>query len=249
MSPELKRIVRLQELDSQIRELQREIGSLPKHIAEIEKTLDSHVRKLEADKAALAANQRERKNVESGIQSQEQKISRLRDQMMEAKTNEQYRAFQKEIEFCEKEVRRSEDRILALMEESEPLAQNAKAAQTALAEEQQRVEEEKARVRARTAADQGALADLDHERQALVRELPAALYAAYERVRAKRGGLAVAEAVEGRCSACHLALRPQLFQDLRVGQGVTFCESCGRILFYNPPVSFEETAAADPPRL
>ncbi len=248
MSPELKRIVRLQDLDNRIRDLQREIATLPKHIAEIERTLESHIRKLEADKAALAANQRERRNVEGDIQAQEQKISRLRDQMMEAKTNEQYRAFQKEIEFCQKEIRRSEDRVLALMEESEPLDQNVRTAQAALEEEKQRVEAEKAQVRARTAADQSALAELDAERNAVVRELPQTLYAAYERVRAKRGGLAVAEAVDGRCSACHLALRPQFFQDLRAGQGVMFCESCGRILFFNPPVSFEELAAADPPR-
>ncbi len=246
MAPELKRIVRLQDLDSQIRELQREIATLPKHISEIERTLEGHLRKLEADKAALAANQRERKNIDGEIQSQEQKASRLKDQMMEAKTNDQYRAFQKEIEFCQKEIRRCEDRILALMEESEPLDQNVKGAQVALEEERRRVEAEKEQARARTAADESALADLNAERGALVGEIPASIYTSYERIRAKRGGLAVADATEGRCSACHLSLRPQFFQELRSGQGVMFCESCGRILFYNPPVSFEDLAAASP---
>ena len=165
---------------------------------------------------------------------------------MEAKTNEQYRAFQKEIEFCQKEIRRNEDRILALMEESEPLDQNVKAAQVALAEEKRRVEAEKTQARARTPIDENALSGLNAERQSLVQDLPAPMLAAYERIRAKRGGLAVAEAVDGRCSACHLALRPQFFQDLRAGRGVMFCESCGRILFYNPPVSFEDIAAAQP---
>ena len=64
-----------------------------------------------ADQAALAANQKERKKCESEIQIQEQKISKWKDQMLQAKTNEQYRAFQHEIEFCEKEVRRLEDRF------------------------------------------------------------------------------------------------------------------------------------------
>jgi predicted nucleic acid-binding Zn-ribbon protein len=59
--------------------------------------------------------------------------------------------------------------------------------------------------------------------------------------------VAVAEAVDGRCSACHMALRLQFYQELRIStDGVMFCESCGRILFYNPPISFEDIAAAQP---
>ena len=58
----------MQDLDDRIRVLQHEIASLPKHIAGIEKALDSHIRRLEANRAALAANQRERKQHESDIQ-------------------------------------------------------------------------------------------------------------------------------------------------------------------------------------
>ncbi len=246
MSPDLKLVILLQDLDIRIREAQREIDSLPKHIAEIEKTLESHIRKLEADGAALAANQRERKKLEDDIQDQERKISKLKDQLMEARTNEQYRAFQKEIEYCQKEIRRAEDRILALMEESEPLEQNLRAAEAALREERKMVEGEKQQARARTAVDQKTLEDLSEERRAAVENLRPSVYSAYERIRVKRGGRAVASAIEGRCSACHLALRPQFFQDLRVSDEVLFCESCGRILYYNPPVSFEDVVAAQP---
>src|SRR5208282_6546853 len=101
--------------------------------------------RLEADKAALAANQKERKKMEDDIQMNEQKISKLRDQMLGAKTNEQYKAFQHEIEYVEKEIRKAEDRILELMSESEPLDANVKKAEVALKEEKVVVEEEKAR--------------------------------------------------------------------------------------------------------
>lgn len=223
--------------------MQREISALPKHIAAIEKTLEIHTRKYEADKAALQANQRERKNLEGDIQMQEQKISRLRDQMMSAKTNEQYRAFQKEIEYCQNEIRKMEDRILVLMEESEPLEANVRQAEAALKEERQRVESEKAAARERTALDKQAVEQLQRQREETVRQLAPAVYTAYERIRAKRGGVAVADASEGRCSACHIALRPQFFQDLRfLEQGVMFCESCGRILYYQPPVVVEDPA-------
>src|SRR5881227_827405 len=143
MPPDLKHLIRLQELDIRLAELAREIAALPKHVAEIEKKLISHERKLEADRAALSANQKERKKCEGDIQIQEQKISKLKDQMVSAKTNEQYRAFQHEIEFCQKEIRKFEDRILELMGESEPLDKNVKAAEVALKEEKAQVEREK----------------------------------------------------------------------------------------------------------
>src|SRR5262249_18982159 len=207
---------------------------------EIEKRLVSHERKLEADRAALAANQKERKKCEGEIQMQEQKISKLKDQMLGAKTNEQYRAFQNEIDFCGKEIRKAEDRILELMSESEPLDKNVKAAETALKAEKAQVDAEKAQARERTAVDEKAAQELKAERAEIVKSINSSLYQRYERVRASRKGIAVAEVVDGRCTACQIALRLQYFQDLKRGESVLSCESCQRILYYNPPQTFEE---------
>src|SRR5579872_5980865 len=154
MHPDIHLVIQLQSLDQNIAALEKEVAALPKHIAALEKTLESHVRKLEADRAALAANQKERKKLEGDIQMHEQKISKLKDQMLQAKTNEQYRAFQHEIEFVEKEIRKAEDRILELMSEAEPLDQNVKKAEIALKEEKGAVEREKTEARERTAVDQ-----------------------------------------------------------------------------------------------
>src|SRR2546423_7447175 len=169
MHPDLKLVVRLQELDNRLAELAREIAALPKHVAEIEKKLIAHERKLEADRAALAANQKERKKCEGDIQVQDQKISKLKDQMVGAKTNDQYRAFQHEIEFCQNEIRKAEDRILELMGESEPLDKNVKIAEVALKAEKAQVEAEKTVARERTAVDQKAAQELHAERAEIVK--------------------------------------------------------------------------------
>ncbi|HEV2687730.1 MAG TPA: C4-type zinc ribbon domain-containing protein [Bryobacteraceae bacterium] len=246
MTAEIEQVTRLQSVDLKIGELEREIATLPKHIAQIEKTLDSHLRRLEADRAALAANLKERKQLEDDAKVENQKISKLRDQMLGAKTNEQYRAFQHEISFCEDAIRKAEDRILDLMAEAEPLDANVKKAEAALKEEKQQVEAEKARARERTATDQKQLDQARTERKALVAALKPQVNRDYERIRKKWHGSAVAEVSDGRCSACQIVLRPQFYQDLRHSTELMFCESCGRILFYNPPVSFEHDLAATP---
>ena len=182
MLPDLKLVIRLQEVDNRLADLAREISALPKHIAEIEKKLGAHERKLEADRAALTANQKERKKCDGDIQIQEQKISKLKDQMLGAKTNEQYRAFQNEIDFCLKEIRKAEDRILELMGESEPLDKNVTAAEVALKAEKAQVEAEKKVARERTAVDEQASAELQKERTAIVSGITPSTYQRYQRV-------------------------------------------------------------------
>ena len=244
MHPDTHLVIQLQSLDQKIAALEKEVAALPKHIATIEKALESHNRKLEADRAALTANQKDRKRLEGEIQVHEQKISKLKEQMLGAKTNEQYKAFQHEIEYIQKEIRKAEDRILDLMSEAEPLDANVKKAEVALKEEKQSVEAEKAQARERTAVDQKQLEQLRAERKTLVAALKPQTLRDYERIRKKWHGTVVAEASDGRCGACQIVLRPQFFQDLRHSDELMFCESCGRILHYNPPVSFEQDLAA-----
>jgi uncharacterized protein len=240
MHPDTHLVIQLQNFDQKITALEKEVAAFPKHIAAIEKTLDAHVRKLEADKAALLANQKDRKKMEGDIQVHQQKISKLRDQMLGAKNNEQYKAFQHEIEYVEKEIRTAEDRILELMTQSEPLDGNVKKAEAALKEEKQQVDAEKNLARERTAKDQKELDQIRAERTEAAGKLPRATLAAYDRVRKKWGGVVIAEAVKGRCTACQIVLRPQYVQELRRGDQLMFCESCGRFLYHNPPQSFDD---------
>ena len=169
----------------------------------------------------------------------EQKISKLRDQMLQAKNNDQYRAFQNEINYCETEIRKSEDRILELMGEAEPLEKNAKSAEAALKEEKAKVEVEKQRAEKRTAEDKEFLRQAMEERKTAAEGISPQLLAHYERIRKRWHGIVIADATDGRCAACQMKLRPQYFQELRRADRICFCESCGRILFYNPPVNLE----------
>jgi hypothetical protein len=235
MHPDLPLVRELQDLDRRIGELTREISYLPKHIAEIESRLDSHRKKLEADRAALAANQKERKRLEDDVKVWEQKISKLRDQMSEAKTNEQYWAFQHEIQYAQDEIRKIEDRILDRMTEAESLEKNVKTAERALQQEAAEVEAEKREAQQRTAADQNELAQDQQRRAALSQTITAKTLALYERVRRNRAGVALAVARDGRCLACNVVLRLAYYQQVRANDAVYTCEACGRILYYLPP--------------
>jgi hypothetical protein len=163
---------------------------------------------------------------------------------MEAKTNEQYKAFQKEIAYAESEIRRYEDAILGLMEGSEPLDKSVKTAEAELKTQRAQVETEKKQAIEQTAAHKKEQAAKKAERQATVSEMSPPIYGHYERIRKKTKSTVLAEAAGDRCGACQITIRPQLLQDLRKGDQVMFCESCGRMLLYNPVIDVAADAAA-----
>ncbi len=243
MGPDVKVALKIQSLDLRITELKREIAQLPKHIAEIEKQLVAHERRLEVDQAAMAANEKERRKLEGDIKSFEEKTSKLKNQMLQASTNEQYKAFQNEIRFAEESIRKSEDRILELMEESETLAEAVEKAESALKAEKQEVQREAESARERTAADEKELAEKLAERKGLVPELNPKIYDTYERIRKRFGLPVLTEGNSGRCSACNIALRPQFFQDLKRANEPVRCENCWRLLYYHPTIDVEAEQA------
>ncbi len=62
-------------------------------------------------------------------------------------------------------------------------------------------------------------------------ELPKTMSAMYRRIRSRiRDGVAVAEARNGACTACYMALRPQIMADVRRGEEIITCDNCNRIL-------------------
>ncbi len=130
-----------------------------------------------------------------------------------------------------------------MMEHSERLEQNVKAAEESLKRERQQVEGQKAEARNRTAEDQQKLNELMAERKELVAQIQPSIIGVYERL-SRKYPEPLSEAVNGRCVACKLEIRPQLFQDLRTTDKLITCENCGRILYYNPPVAFDSDSGA-----
>ena len=133
----------------------------------------------------LPGNQRDRKKLEGDIQVHQQKISKLRDQTLGAKNNDQYKAFQNEIAYAEAEIGKCEDRILSLMEAAEPLDIAVKTADAALKTEQKQVEGEKVRARNRSASDVKELNIHHAERKTVTDQMTPAFYKEYERLRKK----------------------------------------------------------------
>jgi predicted nucleic acid-binding Zn-ribbon protein len=245
MHPELETLQALEVTDREIRRLKEEIALLPRRVAVIEEKLAGTKVRLEKAKGAAKADEAAKRQHEANIQAQQQKISKYRDQSLEVKTNDQYRALQHEIEFAQQEIRGTEDRILELMVASEAREKDIRDAEAELKEETREIEKEQAEARARTEVDQRELEQQQARRTELRSGVKAALLEHYDRVLQARGN-ALAEVRDQKCSACNVMLRPQKYDEVRAGQELLTCDSCGRILFHDPAHDTPEPAPSRP---
>ncbi len=255
MNPDLERLIQLQAADQQIARLNTEIAALPKRVAVIESKLADTKAQVEKSKQAIAATQVERRRLEGEIRTLQEKISKYRDQSLSVKTNEQYKALLQEIQFAEAEIRNCEDKILEGMIAAESQEKDLKAEEAELKAETAEIEKEKAEARSRTAEDEAQLKDWTGKRDALRSAISPDALRYYDRV-AKLRGTGISEARDQICDTCHVLLRPQTYNEVRTNEQIIACDSCGRILYYDPshePESArnrrqpEETPAAESP--
>ena len=232
MLPDLKFLIRLQELDSAAERLRRRMADLPAAQAALEARLANLTAAVAGVKERIAASQTSRRDTEKDLAAVQARLSRYKDQLMEVKTNKEYHAMQTEITAAETLVRREEDRLLERMEEAELFAAELKAAEAALKSGQSELKGSLQQMETDRVATEQELEKTGTERAQVSAAVSPAVLALFERVSKHRRGLAMSEARDGLCTQCHVRLRPQVYNELRRNESVMQCESCSRILYF-----------------
>jgi uncharacterized protein len=231
MSPEIEHLISLQTTDREIQRLKAEIAELPRRVTVIEQKLAGTKAALEKARASVKADDAARKKYETAITDLRGKISKYRDQSLDVKTNEQYKALMHEIQFAEQEISANEDKILELMVNAEAGEREVKAAEAELKEETAEIEKEKAVAREQTAKDEKELAEWTAKRDAARAAVDPDVLRHYDRVLRFRGS-GLAEVLDQKCTGCSVVLRPQTYNEVRSGQMI-YCDSCQRILYFD----------------
>jgi uncharacterized protein len=220
MNADLQRLIELEKIDKEALRLTEEVASLPRRVAAIEAKLAEHKAAVEQAKARVKSNEASRRQNEADIKGFQEKIAKYRSQSSSVKTNDEYRALMHEVEFAEKQISACEDKILELMIGLENDEKALKVAEAELKTEAADVEKEKAEARVRTAEDEKLLAGLNGKRDELRAGVDYSALAHYDR--------------DQKCMACFVMVRPQIWQEIRTNEQIITCNSCGRILYFDP---------------
>jgi predicted nucleic acid-binding Zn-ribbon protein len=234
VNPDIQHLIRLQQLDSEIESARRRIAEIPAVQEALATRLEQATAAVAAAKQRLTASQTERKAIETEVATIQTRLSKYKGQLLELKTNKEYTTMLHEIATAEAAIRSHEDRVLERMEEAETITGEMKAAEAELKTQQAAIAAERKALEAEAASLQKSADEKATARTEAARQLSPEALRLFEHVSKQRKGLAVAEARDGGCTVCHVRMRPQMFNEVRRGETLVQCESCLRILYFVP---------------
>lgn len=232
MKAELEKLVDLQKTDSNIRRLKKSIETADERRASIEQEFEQHafsIREVQGTRDRLHA---ERADLDRQISENKTYLERADRNLKHAQNQKEYETAMRETDAIQKQIAAFETQVIEKMTGVEEVEKELEAR----AEEINTLDAKRdAELKAFDDDVAAQKAELDEElkrRNEVFVTLPTQLASVYNRLAQRsRDGIAVAEVVNGSCSACFMSLRPQMQVEVKRGDQIITCESCSRILY------------------
>ncbi len=233
MNPVVEKLLVLQERDLRVAALTAELEKIPQQLAAVESELESRREKFDQLKNATRQIEAERKRLDLDVQAKQATIARYKAQQLQTRKNEEFAALHHEIEHTQSEISAVEDRELELMEAYDRGLATVAEGQKELALFEEKAKQRRGELEKRSgvvAADLAAMKTKQAEAEALV---PEDELARYRRILKSKKDVALVPINHGACGGCHMKLTSQTVLSARGSDGLTACENCGRLVFWN----------------
>ncbi len=231
MSEKTEALCRLQSLDTKLKIVE---GDKLYRNYDVQKKLN-HIqqRKGELSKSSeeIKTFYKKISGKELDLKSLEADINKLRLQMNQVKTNKEYGAIKLEIGGKEANKSVIEDEILKLMTAYEDMQQRYKSSEKEIKQEELQLEEVKKKVDADLHALEGEILALKKKRVVYETALDKDVLQQYQRLVSHKDAVAIVSVVNKVCQGCFMAITSQTLNKLMADKDLTFCHSCGRILY------------------
>jgi predicted nucleic acid-binding Zn-ribbon protein len=233
----LGQLYRLQSRLRFVQEREKKRDTVPEELVEIDREYHERIKAVVALKSRLSEAEAERRRADAELAEQRDRLKKYQTQLRSVQSSREYSAALNEIDGVERQIRTTEDRFLELEEEIEKARAELDTREKSLPAETEQHEEKLKGWRAAQRAINDELAEAQKE----IREIEAGIAprerAEFRRLIDKKAGVAVSLVVDGSCSACHVRVRPAAMQTLKSGREIVYCDTCKRILYYEPQSS------------
>ena len=226
----IEQLLVVQEHDTRIRDIKKELKDIPARKAQEEERLKVHQAALAKAEDNVKGKQAEIKELELEVNSRREQIRKLRQQQYELKTNKEFKTMEAEIQGVEKDILGLEDKELVLMEELEAGKRDVQERKAELAKEKSMVESDTKLLDERAAGIGGDLKQLEEKREVFAAETDKEWLTPYERL-AGRKDPAIVELKDGICGGCHMKLPPSVGHATKKQIAPITCDYCGRLLY------------------
>ena len=231
MLPEIEQLLIIQDRDQKITKLNSDIERLPLEEQQAKQRLKSVIESVNSAESEVKGNEVEVSKIELDIDTRKDSITKLKNQQLETKKNEEFAAMEHSITNYQDEISQLEDSQLELMEKGEELNNSLEEANDIHAKEQKVVDAELAIIKERKIQFSKKIEELKSDREKIASNIDNDLLDQYNRIFKSKKGVAVSELVNDICSGCHMKVTPTTAGMVRAEKVVSTCDQCGRILY------------------
>ena len=233
MNIDLQHLIELQQSRNVISKLEDELEKIPGLFENFEKRVEIRASAVKEVTDLFLQKRSDRLTIEKELDESQRLLSRFKGQLMEVKTNKEYQAMQKEMATAEKGIQASENRILEFMLEADELSETITRTESELSFEQTIVSKERKSLEKQRLSLKDELSSHEGKNLKIQEKMSPSTLRLFKSISSSRQGIAVAEASDGHCSSCHVRLRPQAFNELRLNEKIIRCDSCQRVLYFD----------------
>jgi predicted nucleic acid-binding Zn-ribbon protein len=232
MQPVIEKLLVLQDRDRSLLRLNAELANVPIQRGIWEKRSADAQAAFEQVKSKSFHLESDRKKLELEVETLQQRLQKVQGEQNSTRSNDQYKAYQHQIETIETEVRRKEDEELDLMEKFESLSHEVKSAAVVMAKHKEETARNLSELQALEENLKKKIAALQLDRASLTTGIEEPILAKYERLLKTKGENAVVGVDRSVCGGCHMKLPTQNFVLAKGAQQLVTCPNCARILYY-----------------
>lgn len=233
MASDIERLFALQQVDTRLHVLKREIGELAGSAAESRALIEEKRPIVLARRHEMSELERRRREIEMRLAEDEEKTKDRRMRMQRIRNEKELGALRREVDMMKEQDALLEDELLKILETGDARVGELKALEEELGVHEKAFEERERLHQERAAALKDEMERLRAEREEAARGLDESLRKRYELILDRKNGLAVVAILDGDCGGCRMRVPPQLVTQVHRNE-VVFCPACHRILSRPP---------------
>jgi hypothetical protein len=232
MQEVLNSLLELQVIDEDIGELERSKVYLPEMIGNINGEITTLETEIAENERKLLESKKKQKQIELDIETDKEDLAKYQKQMKVIKTNKEYDALITEIDNRKQRISDNEDEILKLMGIVDECTEKLGQLKSNLEETRETTKAHLENLKIEMGTLESKINEKIKQRAGLIKNIDRKALSMYERIRKGKGGMAVVPIRRKACGGCYKQIPPQMTQEIRRGDKIFTCDSCGRILIW-----------------
>lgn len=229
---QIKQLVELQHVDSEIHEVKKELVTAPREVEELREEFEKEESKHAKILDKLQHMREQQKRLDMDLEDESSRLKKSKTKLMQVSNGKEFSAMSREMDNIERTTRGHEEERIALREELELQEQNSKESEAVCDNLRIDLATKEANLTTRLEKANGELARLEQIRHETGSDVPAPIMARYEFIRRRLDHPVIVPVANSICYGCHIAIPPQTFNELQQGRQIWSCPNCQRLIYW-----------------